>query len=74
MHTSPMSYQGKVFAADMAGKLIAFQQNSGQELWKSDLDVGFSISVPTVTENIIIVASSKGILYGVNKDNGKPLW
>ncbi|WP_346839157.1 outer membrane protein assembly factor BamB [Microbulbifer sp. SAOS-129_SWC] len=64
---------GKLVAANSDGDVIAFDRNSGDRLWKTDLDVQISGGVG-VGLGIAVVADYRGQVIALNLDTGEKVW
>jgi alcohol dehydrogenase (cytochrome c) len=80
----PAVYNGKVFRGTLDAHVVALDQKTGKEVWKTKLaewKEGFSITgAPLVADGVLIVGMSgaefgvRGFLDGYDPETGKLLW
>ena len=63
----------RVFVADRAGNLVAYERATGNELWWTELELSLSAG-PAIGRSVIVVASNNGDVLAVNSDNGEIAW
>ena len=83
---TPVVENGRVYLATGKGVLLALDATTGKQLWATptgkallDLipyrfDEPGIVSSPTISGNVIYVGANDGLLYAVDKRNGKVLW
>jgi outer membrane protein assembly factor BamB len=64
---------GKVFVGARNGKFYAVDADSGREIWETDLADSVT-SVPVITDEMILVGTHSGLLFGLAPTDGKVLW
>ncbi|MFK7736829.1 MAG: PQQ-binding-like beta-propeller repeat protein [Pirellulaceae bacterium] len=70
---SPIIADGKVFANDHDGRIVALDLATGKELWKRELDTGF-IASPAYRDGVLFAADYDGVIYALNGTTGKEVW
>ena len=80
----PAIYNGKVFRATLDAHVIALDQKTGKEIWKSKADEwkdGFSMTLaPQIANGVLITGMSgaefgiRGYIDGWDPETGKRLW
>ncbi|AOZ91794.1 PQQ-binding-like beta-propeller repeat protein [Paenibacillus crassostreae] len=83
LHSSPAVYDGVVFVGvagyDVGkqvepGTVIAFDKESGEQLWISDILNGAVDSSPVVDDKAIYVGMRNGGLQSLDRKTGKSIW
>ncbi len=62
-----------VYAAERDGHVYALELNSGDRLWKTDIDRQIS-GGPGAGQNLIVLGTSNGEVVALGPENGKILW
>ena len=62
-----------IFAADEQGRVMAFAADSGQQRWRTDLDVGVSSGLSAVAGHVYFGTRS-GEVLALNQANGDIAW
>jgi len=70
---SPAGSAEKVFAASRDGKVSAFDPETGNRLWRTELRLPLSAG-PGVGNDRVVVASSDGYLICLAADDGREIW
>ncbi|MFQ6371399.1 outer membrane protein assembly factor BamB [Shewanella sp. YIC-542] len=82
----PAVRYGKIFAASRDGKVAAFDEKSGDELWQVDVNELFSDALQkessgvslsagiTVAQNKVFIGSENGLLAALDADTGNAVW
>lgn len=70
---SPAGTADKVFAANRDGNVTAFDPETGQRLWRTELELPLSAG-PGVANDRVVVASSDGFLVCLAVDDGREVW
>jgi len=77
---------GKVFVADRSGIVVAFDETSGDELWKQDFNDVFEEKLETKTKGLLLAAGvtaarkkvfvggETGLLVALNEATGEVVW
>ncbi len=69
----PIIASGRVFAADHDGRVLAVDLQSGQELWRIELDTGF-VASPAYRAGVLYVGDYDGTLHALDAANGAEKW
>ena len=70
---SPAGDGERVYAASRNGNVIAFDPETGKQLWRTELEVPLSAG-PGAGQNRVVVASSDGHLVCLRADDGSEIW
>jgi outer membrane protein assembly factor BamB len=70
---SPAGTSEKVFAANRDGNVTAFDPETGDRLWRTELELPLSAG-PGAGNNRVVVASSDGFLVCLAADDGREVW
>ena len=70
--STPAIVDGIVYAADLDGKVFAFQLENGNKKWEAEFDAGFVAPV-ACHNDLIYVGDYDGKMYCLDK-NGKKVW
>jgi outer membrane protein assembly factor BamB len=62
-----------VFAADVRGRVYAFDPASGKRIWQAETDARV-ISGPTVSGNAVFVGTMEGEIIALKRADGEPYW
>ncbi len=62
-----------VFAADVEGRVFAFDPADGKRIWQTDTDARV-ISGPTVAGNAVLVGSMEGQIVALKRADGTAYW
>nr|VFJ90147.1 MAG: Beta-barrel assembly machine subunit BamB [Candidatus Kentron sp. LFY] len=63
----------RLFVATLEGEIHAYDAESGEPLWETDLDLPIR-GGPGLGEKAVFVGSSDGDVVALSQDNGKVLW
>lgn len=87
IETTPVIAAGRVFAADVMGKVYALRFDDGKELWRHDYDTGFLASPsvrqvlsspaadePPTSADVVVVGDVEGNLYALDPATGAERW
>ncbi len=69
----PIMADGKVFAADADGRVIALDLATGKSLWKLELENGFMAS-PSFKDGVLFVGDYNGVLRALDAATGQEKW
>ncbi|MEE9493203.1 MAG: outer membrane protein assembly factor BamB [Gammaproteobacteria bacterium] len=69
----PAVSAGQVTVADRGGRVMAFDLDSGSQLWKTDTGAALSAG-PGVGEGLALVGTSDGELIAINTTDGSIAW
>lgn len=69
----PASNGARIFAASRDGNVFAIDPDTGNTVWRSELDTHLSAG-PGVGEGIVVVAAADGFLVALDADSGDELW
>lgn len=70
---APVLHDGTVYAVDTRGRVRALAQDSGKELWRTDVDLDITSGVG-FGDDLILVASRKGEVVAIEKAKGQVQW
>ena len=70
---SPVSYDGKIFAADSSGLVKAFDSKTGKELWSTNVGSELFGGV-AAGSNIVAVGSTEAEVIVLNSNTGDEKW
>jgi outer membrane protein assembly factor BamB len=70
---APAGSPERVFAASRDGRVSAFQPQSGERIWETELEVPLSAG-PGAGQDRVAVSGSNGFLYCLRADNGSEVW
>ncbi len=69
----PLLHNGVIYAADSSGRVLAVNAESGDTLWKQDLDVALSGGVGAAGETVL-VGSTDGEVFSLSASSGDLNW
>jgi len=69
----PAVAEGRVFAADRRGRVVAVDAASGKRLWEADTEAPISAG-PGIGEGLVLVGTSEGEILALNQENGAIAW
>lgn len=69
----PALHDGTVYSVDARGRVRALAQDSGKQLWRTDLDMDITSGVG-FGDDVVMVASRKGVVVAMDKDKGQVQW
>ncbi|MEW6168558.1 MAG: outer membrane protein assembly factor BamB [Pseudomonadota bacterium] len=69
----PVVEADAVFAADVEGRVYAFDPRDGSRIWQADTDARV-ISGPTVSGNAVLVGTMDGEVIALKRADGAPYW
>lgn len=71
-----MIADGKVFVLDVTECAWAFDLNSGEKVWSTQLTEGarFNLATPAYGDGKVFFAASTGHVYALDKDTGEVIW
>ena len=69
----PSGNGAQIICADTCGLVVAFNRNSGEFLWKTNLNVSIS-SGPSTAEGNVLVGTSKGQVIALKEKDGTIVW
>lgn len=73
IESTPVISDGRVFVADVMGKIYAISQADGKELWRRNYDTGFLAS-PAIQREHLVIGDYEGNLYCIDVKSGKEHW
>ena len=73
IETTPVVGFGKVFTADVFGKIYAIDQKTGEVKWTRDFETGFLAS-PSLNHRKVVIGDVEGNVYALNADDGAEIW
>lgn len=73
--SQPLVDSGTVYFADFDGNVYAVRLSDGQAVWAQPFHALGSIrSAPALSEDVIVVATDSGRLFGIDKSTGTSRW
>ena len=69
----PAVSSGRAYAADPRGRVTAFDLNSGDSLWRTELDIELSGGV-AAADQLVVVADLDGLVVALDAATGEQLW
>ncbi len=69
----PIISDGRVFAADHSGRVLAIDLSSGHVQWRIELDTGF-VASPAFKDGTLYVGDYDGTLHALDAKNGQEKW
>lgn len=73
LHLAPALEDGTVYMADPRGRVSAYAADTGQRLWRVDLDAPVS-GATGVGEGLVLVGSRRGEVIAVDRESGRRAW
>jgi outer membrane protein assembly factor BamB len=72
---SPVVSDGRVFvgSSDGVGSVVALDAASGEQLWRTPLDIGTQ-TAPAVVDDTVVVVTRDGRMYGLSVETGDTRW
>lgn len=64
---------GRVFAADAKGRVTAYDEATGEEIWKAKTDIAISSGVG-IGEGLVVVGSSEARIVALDWRDGHEVW
>ena len=69
----PAVYRERVYAADRSGSVLAYELDSGKQVWRSKTGLAISAGAG-VGDGLVLVGSSEAELVALDADTGEELW
>lgn len=69
----PAVHRERVYAADRSGSVLAYELDSGKQVWHSKTGLAVSAG-PGVGDGMVLVGSSEADLVALDSGNGEELW
>lgn len=69
----PVGDGTRIYAASRNGNVVAFEPESGRQLWRTRLDMELS-SGPGVGEGVVTVAAAEGYVIALEAATGNEIW
>ncbi|MGI6225405.1 MAG: PQQ-binding-like beta-propeller repeat protein [Peptococcales bacterium] len=70
--SAPLFYKGTVVISTPAGKVFAFNGETGEQLWETSAASG--LSTPVVLSGAIVYSTTSGSLYALDPETGENVW
>ncbi len=70
---TPSHIQGKIFATDINGNLLAIDAANGNTLWENDADLPIT-GGPGSSETLTMIGSEEGDILAYSSESGEFLW
>ena len=67
----PVIYQGRVYAANHSGRLVAVDMRSGERVWENNIS---TLHTPWVVGNDMFILNTSGALINVSLRDGRVRW
>jgi outer membrane protein assembly factor BamB len=72
LRLSPFIIDSRVVAADYSGQVSAFDASTGEQLWKTELDL--AITGAGGGDDLIVVGTEDALVVALDSVNGSPIW
>jgi len=69
----PAVYRERVYAADRSGSVLAYELDSGKQVWRSKTGLAISAGAG-VGDGLVLVGSSEAELVALDSESGDELW
>jgi len=69
----PAVYRERVYAADRSGAVLAYELDSGKQVWRSKTGLAISAGAG-VGDGLVLVGSSEAELVALDSESGDELW
>lgn len=73
IESTPVVLAGRVYVADVSGKIYCLDAADGKEIWRLETEVGF-VAGPAVDGDLLVIGDLDGNVYGVHAETGKRVW
>jgi len=70
--STPLVYQGRVYISTPAGKVYAFDGQTGEQLW--EVSAASGLSTPVILSGAIIYSTTSGSTYALDPETGENVW
>ncbi len=70
---TPVVSEGRVFLADIEGRLYCLKLEDGKELWRLATGVGFASS-PSIDGDLLVIGDLDGVVHAVDAQAGRLRW
>ncbi|NLT96007.1 MAG: PQQ-binding-like beta-propeller repeat protein [Clostridia bacterium] len=70
--SAPLYYQGKVIISTPAGKVFAFDGQTGEKLW--EVSAASGLSTPVILSGAVIYNTTSGSVYALDPETGENVW
>lgn len=70
----PANVGDRLFAVDIEGHLFAFDKDSGDILWKTEIDKRVTGGLGTLDASLILLGTGDGEIIAFDQDDGAELW
>ena len=68
----PLVVQNFIFQGNGRDGLVAYDKNTGQDLWRKDIEGG--VQGATLHNNHLYISGGDGLIYSVNATTGETIW
>ncbi len=69
----PAAYGNKIIAADRRGRVMAFDRETGKQIWETKTQIAISAG-PGAGEGMVLVGGSEAEVVALDSDTGSLLW
>ncbi len=69
----PIIADGKVFANDHDGRLLAIDLATGEEVWRKEYEAGF-VATPSYKDGLLFAADYEGVLHAIEVETAEEKW
>jgi PQQ-like domain len=71
---APLAAAGRLYVADLDGRVFALDSSTGAEIWRTATPRGDVRGSPVLAGSALVVASSSGAVFGIDPASGAELW
>jgi outer membrane protein assembly factor BamB len=69
----PVVFEGRLYSADVEGRVVALDASSGRQLWQTDTDLRLT-GGPGIGDGTLVVGSLDGDVVALNPETGTERW
>ena len=71
---TPAVVDGVVYVGDFTGSVRAFDAETGDEVWATQLETGAVYGTPAITDDRVFAGDQSGFLHALDRETGEVLW
>jgi polyvinyl alcohol dehydrogenase (cytochrome) len=71
---TPAVVDGIVYVGDYTGSVRAFDAETGDEVWATQLETGAVYGTPAITDDRVFAGDQSGFLHALDRETGEVLW